>query len=288
MNLEGRGILITGGSQGFGKAVAEACIDAGADVFLCARGRAELDDATSALRARGQRGQHVFSRTADVSDPAVVTGLIAEAQERLPKFIGLVNNAGVYGPKGRLEDTPWEEWARAIEINLFGTALPCRATVPLFRRQGYGKIVNLSGGGATAPLPFLSAYAASKAAVVRLTETIAHETAGVGIDVNAIAPGALNTRLLDEVLAAGPEKVGNTFYEKALQQKAGGGAQLEKGSALCVYLLSQESDGITGRLLSALWDPWPTLAGHAEKLGSSDIYTLRRIVPQDRGLNWDQ
>jgi hypothetical protein len=90
------------------------------------------------------------------------------------------------------------------------------------------------------------------------------------------------------VLAAGPEKVGSTFYQKALQQKTGGGAPLEKGSALCVYLLSQVSDGITGRLLSALWDPWPTLAGRAEKLGSSDIYTLRRIVPEDRGLNWDR
>jgi NAD(P)-dependent dehydrogenase (short-subunit alcohol dehydrogenase family) len=287
MKLQGRGILITGASQGFGKAVAEACLDEGADVFLCARGAADLEKTSEELRGRARAGQQVFSQAADVSDPDTVARLIAEAAERLPRFTGLVNNAGVYGPKGRLEDIPWEEWARAIAINLFGTTLPCRAVLPLFRRQGYGKIVNLSGGGATAPLPFLSAYAASKAAVVRLTETLAHETAGAGIDINAVAPGALNTRLLGEVLEAGPEKVGESFYKKALQQKAGGGAPLDKGSALCAYLLSAESDGITGRLLSAIWDPWPTLAERAGKLGQSDIYTLRRIVPADRGLNWD-
>lgn len=287
MKLQGRGILITGASQGFGKAVAEACLHAGADVFLCARGAADLEKTSEELRGRARAGQQVFSQPADISDPEMVARLIADAAERFPRFTGLVNNAGIYGPKGRLEEVPWEEWARAIAINLFGTTLPCRAVLPIFRRQGYGKIVNLSGGGATAPLPFLSAYAASKAAVVRLTETLAHETAGAGIDVNAVAPGALNTRLLGEVLEAGPEKVGESFYKKALQQQAGGGAPLDKGSALCAYLLSAESDGITGRLLSAIWDPWPTLAERSEKLASSDIYTLRRIVPADRGLNWE-
>jgi 3-oxoacyl-[acyl-carrier protein] reductase len=225
---------------------------------------------------------------ADVSDPEAVSRLIEDACRRLPRFTGLVNNAGVYGPKGRLEDVPWEEWVRAVEINLFGTALACRAAIPLFRRQGYGKIVNLSGGGATAPLPRLSSYAASKAAVVRLTETLAHETAGAGIDVNAVAPGALNTRLLDEILAAGPEQVGEDFYQKAKRQKQNGGVPLDKGGALCAYLLSAESNGISGRLISASWDPWPTLAARAKELAGSDIYTLRRIVPRDRGLDWDK
>lgn len=94
--------------------------------------------------------------------------------------------------------------------------------------------------------------------------------------------------MLDEVLAAGPEKVGQTFFDKAVQQKANGGASLEKGAALCVYLLSAASDGITGRLLSAIWEPWQSLASRSVELGRSDIYTLRRIVPQDCGLNWEQ
>jgi len=287
VTLQGRGILITGGSQGFGKAVAEACIDAGADVLVCARGVAELDRTCGELRARAREWQHVASQAADVSDPDSVSLLIAAARERLPRFTGLVNNAGVYGPKGCIEDVAWREWVRAIEINLYGPILLCRAAIPLFRRQGYGKIVNLSGGGATAPLPRLSAYAASKAAVVRSTETIALELADTGIDINALAPGALNTRMLDEVLAAGPDHVGKAFHERALQQRATGGAPLETGAALCVYLLSAASDGITGRLLSALWDPWPSLSSKAAELSKSDIYTLRRIVPRDRGLNWD-
>ena len=288
MKLTGRGILITGGSQGLGKAVAEACVDAGADVFLCARGAAELEETSRALRSRAAAGQRVESRAADVSDPASGGRLVAEACARLPHLTGVVNNAGINGAKGRLEDIAWEEWKRTIEINLFGTVLTCRAALPVLRRHGYGKIVNLSGGGATAPMPGFGAYAASKAAVVRFTETLAHEVAGTGIDVNAVAPGALNTRMLDEVLAAGPEKVGKAYYEKALRQKADGGAAPEKAAALIVYLLSGESDGITGRLLSAVWDPWPTLAGRAGELAKSDIYTLRRIVPQDRGRNWDE
>jgi NAD(P)-dependent dehydrogenase (short-subunit alcohol dehydrogenase family) len=288
MILQGRGILITGGSHGLGKAIAEACVDAGADVFLCAREAASLEAAKQALSEMARPGQRVLCRTADVSRAESVSQLVEEACRELPNFVGLVNNAGVYGPKGRLEDVVWEEWTEAISINLLGTVLPCRLVLPHFRRQGCGKIVNISGGGATNPLPCLSAYAASKAAVVRFTETLAHETSGAGVDVNALAPGALNTRMLDEILEAGPEKVGATFYERALLQKSNGGAGLEKGSALCVYLLSGASDGITGRLISAIWDNWPMLAEHAAELRESDVYTLRRIVPKDRGLEWDE
>ncbi len=122
--------------------------------------------------------------------------------------------------------------------------------MPLFRGSGFGKIVNLSGGGATAPLPFFSAYAASKAALVRLTETFAEELKAARVDVNAIAPGALNTRLLDEVLAAGPEQVGADFYARSLKQQDEGGAPLDKGAELAVFLASAASDGITGKLLS--------------------------------------
>jgi 3-oxoacyl-[acyl-carrier protein] reductase len=159
----------------------------------------------------------------------------------------------------------------------------CRAVLPHFRSQKHGKIINLSGGGATAPLPRLSAYAASKAAVVRLTETLAHELRDDGVFVNAIAPGALNTRLLDEVLAAGPQQVGEEFYRKSLEQKNRGGTPLERGAALAVFLASTDSDGISGRLLSAAWDDWQQLPRYRDELARSDIYTLRRITPQDRG-----
>jgi len=156
------------------------------------------------------------------------------------------------------------------------------------KKNKYGKIINLSGGGATAPLPFISAYAASKAAVVRLTETLAGECKDYNIDINAVAPGALNTRLLEEVLSAGPAKVGDDFYARALKQKASGGAPLELGAELCVFLASSQSDGISGRLISAQWDPWRRLDDYRAELAAGDIYTLRRIVPDDRGKKWEE
>jgi NAD(P)-dependent dehydrogenase (short-subunit alcohol dehydrogenase family) len=198
----------------------------------------------------------------------------------------LVNNAGIYGPKGEIEAVDWAEWIKTIEINLFGSILMCRAILPHFKAQGYGKVIQLSGGGATNPLPRISAYAVSKAAIVRFTETLAEEVRGTGIDVNAIAPGALNTRMLDEILEAGPEKVGKTFYERSLRQKESGGAPLGRGSDLAVFLASVTSDGITGKLISAFWDDWEHWPEHVDELNSSDVYTLRRITGRDRGFSW--
>ncbi len=189
---------------------------------------------------------------------------------------------------GPIEDVDWVEWMRAVEINLYGTVLPCRALLPHLRESGSGKIINISGGGATNPLPRISAYAASKAAVVRFTETLAEEVRGTGIDVNAVAPGALNTRLMDEVVAAGPDRVGAEFHQRMVRIQQQGGTPLETGAGLCVFLASPDSDGITGKLISAVWDPWKSLPEHLQELDKSDIYTLRRIVPKDRGSWWGE
>jgi 3-oxoacyl-[acyl-carrier protein] reductase len=287
MDLKGRSAIITGANQGLGKAIAAGFVRAGASVLLVARGEEKLLAAQQELVALvTQPGQTVHMARGDVSDPASCAAIVRQAQAQLPSITALVNNAGVYGPIGLIEDVGWEAWVEAIQINLFGTVLMCREVIPLMRAQSYGKIVNLSGGGATAPLPRISAYAAAKAAIVRLTETFAAELGDAHIDVNAIAPGALNTRLLDEVLAAGPEKVGQDFYDRSLKQRDQGGAPLEKGAELAVFLASAASDGITGRLLSALWDDWAGLPEKREQLAKSDIYTLRRIVPEDRGMKW--
>ena len=286
MKLEGRGIVITGANRGLGKEIARACVSEGAHVLLCARDGALLEQTRGELSRLAVGGQRILEQAADVSKPEEVRQVISRAENDLPRINGLVNNAAVLGPTDLVEKTEWGEWVRTIEINLLGTVLLCRAVVPVFRRQGYGKIVNLSGGGATAPRPRFSAYAASKAAVVRFTETLAQETGGTGIDVNAVAPGALNTRLLDEVVAAGPEKAGSE-YERAMKQKQEGGESLERAAELCVFLLSSASDHISGKLVSAVWDPWPTLADRRLELNQTDIYTLRRIRPEDRGREWN-
>ena len=276
--LSGRAAIVTGASRGLGLEIARAFVEAGASVLLCAR------DADTLEQARAELGAEAL--VADVSRPEDAGRVVAAALDRLGDLHVLVNNAGVYGPIGPLDEVDWLEWTRAVEINLYGSVLMARAALPHLRARGYGKIVQVSGGGATAPLPRFSAYAASKAAVVRFAETLAEETRGAGIDVNAIAPGALNTRLLDQVLEAGPERTGADFYERALRQQEEGGALPGRAAELAVFLASAASDGITGRLLSALWDPWDKLPAHRDELSGSDVYTLRRIVPSERGLDW--
>lgn len=286
--LAGRTALVTGASQGLGLAIARSYLDAGANVFVCGRDAGALERAYDELLAScgGEEGR-VGMRAADVSHSEQVSALVAAAIDRFPNLSILVNNAGVYGPMGGIEELDWPAWVQAVHINLMGSVLTARAVIAQMKKLGHGKIVQISGGGATSPLAGLSAYAASKAAVVRFAETLALELKGWRIDVNAIAPGALNTRLLDEVLEAGPERVGEDFYRRALDQQRSGGVPLQRGADLAVFLGSAASDGISGKLLSAVWDPWSQLPAHRAEL-DSDVYTLRRIVPADRGLDWGE
>ena len=284
MKLKNLNALITGGSQGLGKVIAEFFLREGANIVICSRGEKELL-ATRDELVKKFPAQKIFAKTCDVSSEAQVNELVAFALRELGSLNALVLNAGIYGPMGATESVPLDEWKRALEINLYGVLLPCRAVIPLFKKAGQGKIIVLSGGGATNPLPNISAYAASKAAVIRLMETLAEELKPFHVDVNAIAPGALATRLVDEVLAAGAEKVGAAFFEKNKNWKEKGAVPLELGASVAVYLASAESDGITGKLISAQWDPWEKLHEFKGDLGG-DIYTLRRIVPKDRGKTW--
>jgi UDPglucose 6-dehydrogenase len=287
-NLTGRVAVITGANQGFGLAVARAFVNAGASVLMCARNASRLEEARREVAALAGPHQIVLAQPADVSREKDVEQLAGEALERFPQVHILVNNAGVYGPLGLIEEVDWAAWVHAVEVNLLGSVLMCRAFMPHFKSQKYGKILQLSGGGATNPLPRISAYAVSKAAIVRFAETLAEETREDHIDVNAIAPGALNTRMLDEILEAGPEKVGKAFFQRSLKQKESGGIPLERGAELALFLASAASDGITGKIISAVWDHWESFPEHVDDLRDTDIYTLRRIVPKDRGLSWGE
>jgi NAD(P)-dependent dehydrogenase (short-subunit alcohol dehydrogenase family) len=287
MKLSGRSAVITGANQGLGLEIAKQFVLEGANVMLCARNGETLFQAQKELQTSAKNNNKVLAKITDISKFHEVDALITTSIAEMGKIDVLVANAGIYGTKGPIEEVDWNEWSDAIDINLKGTVLQCRAVLPHFKQQKYGKIIILSGGGATKPMPFLSAYAASKAAIVRFAETLAEEVKTFGIDVNAVAPGALNTRLLDDILIAGPEKVGADFYQQALKQKEQGGTPLNVGASLCTFLASAESNGITGKLISAVWDPWKKFPDFLQELNNSDIYTLRRIVPKDRGKNWD-
>jgi len=283
MKLSGTNAIVTGASQGLGKVIAAQLLRQGAGVMICARDAATLAATRDELATAGGK---VLAKACDVSDERQVAELTEFALREFGTIHTLVSNAGVYGPMGPTEEVDLDEWKRAIEINLYGTLLPCRALIPHFKKAGRGKIIIVSGGGATNPLPNISSYAASKAAVVRLMETLAEELRSHHIDVNAVAPGALKTRLVEQVLAAGPEKVGAAFFAKNKKWSEEGATPLELGAELAAYLASSASDGITGKLISAQWDPWSRLHEYRDELSGSDIYCLRRIVPEDRGKKW--
>ena len=284
-SLQGRTAFITGGSRGLGEVIAQVFLEAGANVAICARSAKELAQTEQRLSQK-HFGQRVKSFPLDVTDQPAVTKSLEAILEAFGDLHVLVNNAGVYGPMGSLWQTSAEEWDAALRINIQGSVYPIRTVVPYFLKKGYGKIIQISGGGATNPLPRITSYAASKAAIIRLAESVAQDLKGTGIDVNSIAPGALNTKMMDDLLRAGPELVGQEFFSKMKNVSEEGGTPLEVGARLAVFLASKESDGITGRLISAPWDRWEDWPKHLAELDKSDAYTLRRITGKDRGLTW--
>jgi 3-oxoacyl-[acyl-carrier protein] reductase len=280
MKLSGRNTLITGGSQGLGRVIVEAFLAEGANVVFCARTAADVAQTQSALNSQLKTGQQLVGLTCDIADPTSVAALFARAAQLGPLHV-VVNNASIYGPIGPTEEVALTDWTQAWQVNVTGTLLVCQQAIRAMKPQGAGKIITISGGGATNPMPRFAAYAATKAAVVRLTETLAEEYRTDHIDINAVAPGALRTRLTAQVLAAGPEKAGVEFFAKNKKWSEEGAVDPKLAAALCVFLASAASDGITGKLISAQWDPWKD-PEEFRALATGDIYTLRRIVPEDR------
>lgn len=281
--LDGKIAIITGGSMGIGKAIALAFLGEGARVVLASRTKKPYLERTRQELAGFGPKVEVFQ--ADVSEEEQGQSLVDFALEKFGNINILVNCAGVQRPIGFILDIDSQQWLETIRINLFGTFICTKAVLPTMIKNGKGKIINMSGGGAVSPRARFSAYSASKAAVVRLTETLAEEVKEYNIDINAIAPGAVNTRLLDEVLNAG-EAAGPKALAEAKKQLESGGTPREAAAALALFLASSESDGLTGRLISATWDNWKDMLGHMSEIMSSDVYTMRRIIPEDRGYNW--
>ena len=272
-------IVLTGSSSGIGRALAQRLLASGHHVWGLARSdQAEFEK---------QHGGRFRATRCDVAEWRQVADAARVIISNWGTPDALVTCAGVQGEIGPALSIDPEKWSATIRANLDGTFNPIRAFgAAMAEHERRGKIVCFSGGGATKPRANFSAYGVAKTGVVRLVETIAEEMRGRALDINAIAPGAINTRLTDEVLALGPAVVGEAEYTAAQKQKASGGSSLEKALGLVEWLLSPASDGVTGRLLAAPWDPWPTLGTHADELASSDIYTLRRIVPEERGKKW--
>lgn len=276
--LEGRGAIVAGSGRGIGRAIAIAFARQGARLVLIARTRAEIERVADECAAVGSAATAI---DADVSHWPDMQQAASHALKELGHVDALVNAAGVYGPIGPTVEVPTADWVRAIEVNLFGTFHLCRAVVPHMLARRSGKIVLLAGGGATAPLPRLSAYAASKAAVARLADTLAEELREHGVQVNAVAPGLVDTRMQDDVLTAG-EAAGDLFAKVKTARETGVGAvPPDLAAELAVFLASDASESLTGKLISAPHDPWRQWSedGTLLRLCSSPLYTVRRLDP---------
>lgn len=275
--LAGKVVVITGGSRGIGQAIALACAREGMPVALCARSAAELDKARNVITR--EANVPLLTVALDVADGEAVTGFVARAERELGPPYGMVCAAGVLGAVGLFEEVSFEEWEEAIRVNLLGTARCVRAVVPGMKRRQSGRIVLFSGGG-QGPLPRRTSYAASKGAIWRLTESLGAELAPAGIYVNAIAPGPVNTRFLDDLLSAGPERAGLVAHGEALKQQAMGGAPAERAADLALYLMSEASAGLSGKVISALWDDYRGWRDPGA-ISKTDQYTMKRVVSPD-------
>ncbi len=272
-DLGGRVALITGGGQGIGRMLALDLAEAGVDVVVVARTIADVESTAAAARARGVRAAAV---RADVSVRDEVERSVNRTIERFQRLDILIAAAGIYGPIGTVTEVDPVAWEETMRINLFGTFYAIRAVLPSMVRQRHGKIITFSGGGGVSVRPRFSAYAASKAGVIRLMETVAAEFADAGVDINAIAPGPIATRLHDEVLRQA-ERAGEVEVRKARQFAGGAGAAPGRLMGLVRFLASDASNGLTGRLISAVWDDWEALGGRIAEIRNTNLFTVRRI-----------
>ena len=287
MKHQGKQILISGASMGLGAGIACQVVKEGASVMICSRNNDELSAFAAKLTSIAHQDSKIFYMCCDISKEDDVDALKERTLELLPDLHAVVNNAGVYGPFGAVEENDWESWKQAIAINLIGTVYFTRSFVPHMKARMKGKIVAISGGGATSPMPMISSYATSKAGVVRFFESLAGELADYNIDVNTLAPGVLKSRMTTELLSTNIERVGEKIYSRVSELEKNGEETIKRAAELASYLCGSESDGVTGRLISTIWDPWENFDAFKDQLSGTDIYTIRRIVPEDRGKKWD-
>ncbi len=283
MKLENKTALITGATGTIGKTIAKAFAREGYNLILCGLSEEKIET----LKKEFASYKHVRIRVirVDVSNKKSLQQLFKKVTEDFKTIDVLVTAVGTYGAIGTIEQTEPEDWLEAIEVNLLGTFMTIKYALPLLRKSPRAKIITFAGGG-EGPLERHSSYVASKGGILRLIETLSVEL--FPIEINAISPGFVVSGLVDDLIKAGPIRLGKEGYEKALKQKKGetGSVPPEKVAALAVFLASSESDGISGKNLSAVWDKWRDFSKHIKEIIKSDIYNIRRIKPKDRGYNW--
>jgi NAD(P)-dependent dehydrogenase (short-subunit alcohol dehydrogenase family) len=269
LSLKNKAVLITGGSRGIGKRLALGFAAEGARVCLLARSKAELDLAK--LEIEHASGLALRVR-ADVRDREQICAAVDRMRVEFGAVDIMIAAAAIQGPIGPLVGIDPRQWAETAEINLLGVVYACQAVLPQMIERRSGKIIVISGGGAAYARPNFSAYAASKAAVVRLVETLAEEVRDCNIQVNCMAPGGTYTSMTDEIIRAG-DKAGQKEIDEAQEIRMTGGVAPAKQVELAKFLASDHSNHISGKLIHVN-DDWKKLR---DSNMHPEAYTLRRV-----------
>lgn len=265
-------VIVTGASSGIGEALAKALARDGHTLYICARRGDQLERVAAGHPL-------VHAQVCDVADERQVQDFVAWVKDHTPYVDAVVNCAGWFGAIGPLPTTDSEEWFTVVRVNVFGTYLMTKYALPLLGGSERPRIVNFAGGGAFGAFKNYSAYAASKAAIVRLTECLAAELADDGIAVNAIAPGFVATEFHRATLAAGPEKAGELHFHRTKAILDGRGVPIDVPVDCVRFLLSDDANGLTGKTISANFDPWRSGAfrRYVREITESELYTMRRV-----------
>jgi NAD(P)-dependent dehydrogenase (short-subunit alcohol dehydrogenase family) len=269
-------VLITGASRGIGRAIALQFAAEGARVALLARSAAGLSQTLAAVRDAGGDGA---TFVADVTDERAVAGAQREIEASLGSVDVLVNNAGIGGPTGEMWEVDPGEWWRTVEVNLLGTFICSRAVLPAMVKRRRGRIVNVVSNAGAHRWPYFTAYAVSKAAAIKLTESLAAETRAHGVAVFAAHPGLVRAGLTDAALGERPplpegslaERI-QSWFERELAE--GRSVSAEEAAAFVVDLASGRADSLSGRYI-AIEDDLDALIQRADEVERDNLQALK-------------
>lgn len=243
MKLQDKVAIITGGGRGLGRSVALAFGREGAKVALAARTKKQIEHVAEELRSIRKS---VIAIPTDVSDEDQVNHLVNKTLEAYGTIDILVNNAGARGPIGPIHKISLEEWEQTLRLNLTATFLCSKAVLPVMLEKREGKIINIAT--TMTPRPNLTPYMVAKAGVSHFTKQLSREVKEFNIQVNAIHPGVMDTKMQKELRKAGTEAVGTDMFER---MKAEGILHSpDEPAQLVLFLATKAADGITGEFLS--------------------------------------
>lgn len=265
-------ILLTGGGSGIGAAIAKSLNEEGHSVMICGR-------RIKKLREVAETNRNVCYFVCDVSNEENVIELRDYFRTKFGYVDVVINCAGIQGEIGRFDETDSGKWKKTFEVNLFGTYLITKYFLELLLKSNVKKIINFAGGGAFSSFPNYSAYAVSKAAVVRFTENIAEELLDFDIHVNCVAPGFVATEIHKATLDAGEKKASRDYFKYTFDKLKKGSVPVEIPVNCVRFLISSKSDGLTGKTISASFDKWDSeeFEKCIHRIVKSELFTMRRI-----------